>query len=95
MSHQVRMPRRLCHHLLGSSKHISIGPFALVSILVAETVSPVVAPEDSYGHHRPEYGAAVCLHLLGVDGKARERAPHPAHLRLLAHDVGEHLLVAE
>lgn len=52
--------------LLGSSKHISIGPFALVSILVAETVSPVVAPEDAFGHHRPAYAAAVCLMSLMV-----------------------------
>ena len=30
--------------MLGSSRHISIGPFALVSILVSETVNAVLDP---------------------------------------------------
>ena len=34
--------------LLGSSRHISVGPFALVSILVAETVSAVVQAQNRY-----------------------------------------------
>ena len=54
--------------MLASSKHQSIGPFALVSIVIAETVTPVVAPEDQFGHHRHEYSAAVCLmsFMVGV-----------------------------
>ena len=30
--------------MLGSSRHMSIGPFALVSILVAETITPLMSP---------------------------------------------------
>ena len=53
--------------MLGTSKHISIGPFALVSLLVAETVSTVVPPEET-----ARYVSAVtlltlmvgCMHLL-------------------------------
>ena len=54
--------------MLASSKHQSIGPFALVSIVIAETVTPVVAPEDQFGHHRHEYSAAACLmsFMVGV-----------------------------
>ena len=45
--------------MLGSSPHISIGPFALVSLLVADSVSEVVSPDA------PEYiGAVMLLSLM-------------------------------
>ena len=48
--------------LLGSSRHISIGPFALISILVAETVTPLISPT----RHTEEYCGAVMLLSLMV-----------------------------
>ena len=48
--------------LLGSSRHISIGPFALVSILVAETVTPLFSPT----RHTEEYCSAVMLLSLMI-----------------------------
>ena len=47
--------------MLGTSRHISIGPFALVSLLIGETVSTVVSPDQP-----AEYAAAVTLLSLMV-----------------------------
>ena len=46
--------------VLGTSRHLAIGPFALVSLLVADTVSPIVDPAT------PEYVPAVMTVSLMV-----------------------------
>jgi MFS superfamily sulfate permease-like transporter len=60
---------------LTSSRHVAIGPFALVSLLVADTVSVVVSPSDTAA-----YGSAIALLTLMVG------AMHMA-MRLLRLDV--------
>ena len=45
---------------MGTSKHMSIGPFALVSLLVADSVAEVVPPHDREGY----IGAVMLLSLM-------------------------------
>ena len=49
------------HALLTTSRHVSVGPFALVSLLIAETVSAVVDPVDD---QRRYIHAVLLLSLL-------------------------------
>ena len=55
------------HALLTSSRHVSVGPFALVSLLVAETVSAVIPPESlSSVDRRYTHAVMLCTFLAGI-----------------------------